>query len=74
MSAIAEIKELLSKTETDEGSETSAEKLDVILSKMEENSLLLAQNKKIESEEVQIEAKFSVDAYDTIRNWSKKWN
>lgn len=74
VTAISEIKALLSETKTEEDGESKEDKLDTILLKLEESKLRSAQEQKNEGEAEQEELKFSVETYGNIRDWAKKWN
>jgi len=51
-----------------------AEKLDVILTKMEETKLSVSQKEdKKDAKEESVKMNFSVEGYNVVRDWSKKW-
>jgi len=74
VSALNELKETMATSKDSAEDETLAEKLDVILTKMEENKLSISQKEdKKDDKEESVEMNFSVEGYNVVRDWSKKW-
>ena len=76
---LKELKALLQPKEPKEGEETAEQKLDAILTKMEEDRLKLAQNKadqnKSEDEAVVVEPqRIDTNLLASVRDWGSKWN